>query len=50
MDRLFGLKAEASLGLSYGIDNAGSVKSEAIACIRRITVRHVGLRLYIAFS
>jgi hypothetical protein len=48
--RQYALKAEESLGLSYGIDNAGSVKSVAIACIRRITVRHVALRLYIAFS
>jgi hypothetical protein len=29
--------------LSYGIDNAGSVKKAAIGYIRRITVRSVGL-------
>jgi hypothetical protein len=28
--------------LSYGIDNAGSVKRAGIAYIRRITVRSVG--------
>jgi hypothetical protein len=29
--------------LSYGIDNAGNAKKAAIAYIRRITVRSVGL-------